>query len=130
MTTKQPIKESESFVPAEIIQNKIYLIRSRKVMLDYDLAEFYGVEIRQLNEQVKKNLKRFPPDFMYQLTKIETEIWISQIVISNKEKMGTRKMPYVFTEKGVAMLSSVLNSDRAIKVNIQIMRNNGINNDA
>lgn len=112
----------QHLVPVEIIQNKIYLIRGRKVMLDRDLAELYGVETRRLNEQVKRNLKRFPSDFMYQLTKEETEIWMSQIAISNKEKMGIRKMPYVFTEQGVAMLSSILNSDRAIQVNIHIMR--------
>ena len=122
MPTKQPIKKSKTLVPVEIIQSKIYLIHGRKVMLDRDLAELYGVETRRLNEQVKRNLKRFPLDFMYQLTKAEREIWMSQIAISNKEKMGIRKMPYVFTEQGVAMLSSVLNSDRAIEVNIQIMR--------
>ena len=119
---KQAIKESETLVPVEIIQNKIYLVRGRKVMLDRDLAVLYGVETRRLNEQVKRNLKRFPLDFMYQLTKEEAEKWMSQIAISNKERMGIRKMPYVFTEQGVAMLSSVLNSDRAIEVNIQIMR--------
>jgi len=119
---KQVIEKSVSLVPVEIIQNKIYLIRGRKVMLDRDLAELYGVETRRLNEQVKRNLKRFPLDFMYQLTKEEAGNWMSQIAISNKERMGIRKMPYVFTEQGVAMLSSVLNSDRAIAVNIQIMR--------
>ena len=119
---KHTIENSACLVPVEIIQNKIYLIRGRKVMLDRDLAELYGVETRRLNEQVKRNLKRFPLDFMYQLTKEETEIWMSQIAISNKERMGLRKSPYVFTEQGVAMLSSVLNSDRAIEVNIQIIR--------
>ncbi len=111
-----------SLVPVEIIQNKIYLIRGRKVMLDRDLAVLYGVATRRLNEQVKRNIKRFPLDFMYQLTEEEMKDWMSQIAISNKEKMGIRRMPYVFTEQGVAMLSSVLNSDRAIDVNIQIMR--------
>ncbi len=119
---KQAIPKSASLVPVEIIQNKIYLVRGRKVMLDRDLAELYGVETRRLNEQVKRNLKRFPLDFMYQLTKEEAENWMSQFAISNKERMGIRKMPYVFTEQGVAMLSSVLNSDRAIEINIQIMR--------
>ena len=98
------------------------MIRGQKVMLDRDLADLYGVETRRLNEQVKRNIKRFPLDFMFQLTQEENEYWMSQIAISNKEKMGVRKMPYVFTEQGVAMLSSVLNSDRAIEVNIQIMR--------
>ncbi len=123
MKEKQKIvKSSESLVPVEIIQSKIFIIRGRKVMFDRDLAELYGVETRRLNEQVKRNVKRFPPDFMHQLTKEETKNWMSQIAISNKEKMGIRRMPYVFTEQGVAMLSSVLNSDRAIEVNIQIMR--------
>ena len=91
-------------------------------MLDRDLAEMYGVETRMLNQSVKRNQKRFPPDFMYQLTENELADWKSQIVTSNKEKMGIRKMPYVFTEQGVAMLSSVLNSETAIEVNIQIIR--------
>ncbi len=111
-----------SLVPVEVIQGKIYLIRGYKVMLDRDLAHLYGVETRRLNEQVKRNIKRFPPDFMFHLTKAETKNWMSQIAISNKEKMGIRRMPYVFTEQGVAMLSSVLNSDKAIEVNIQIVR--------
>jgi hypothetical protein len=102
--------------------NKIYLIRGEKVMLDRDLAELYGVETRVLNQAVKRNIKRFPNDFMFQLTVKELENWMSQIVISNKEKMGWRKLPFAFTEKGVAMLSSVLNSETAIDVNIQIIR--------
>jgi hypothetical protein len=91
-------------------------------MLDRDLAEMYGVETKRLNEQVKRNERRFPPDFMFQLTQPELEDWKSQIATSNKEKMGLRKLPNVFTEQGVAMLSSVLNSDTAIDVNIQIIR--------
>jgi ORF6N domain len=91
-------------------------------MLDRDLAEMYGVETRRLNEQVKRNEKRFPIDFMFQLTERELEDWKSQNATSNKEKMGLRKLPNVFTEQGVAMLSSVLNSDTAIEVNIQIIR--------
>jgi len=90
-------------------------------MLDRDLAEMYGVETRRLNEQVKHNDKRFPSDFMFQLTEKELEDWKSQNATSNKEKMGLRKLPNVFTEQGVAMLSSVLNSDTAIEVNIQII---------
>lgn len=120
--TKQSVKRSEVLVPVEIIQRKIFLIRGHKVMFDRDLAELYGVETRRLNEQVKRNIKRFPLDFMFQLTKQEAKDWMSQIAISNKEKMGIRKMPRVFTEQGVAMLSSILNSDQAIEVNIQIMR--------
>lgn len=91
-------------------------------MLDRDLADMYGVETRRLNEQVKRNEKRFPSDFMFQLTFQELENWKSQNATSNKEKMGLRKLPFAFTEQGVAMLSSVLNSETAIEVNIQIIR--------
>jgi len=111
-----------SLLPDELIINKIILLRDQKVLIDRDLAELYGVETRTLNQAVKRNLKRFPEDFMFQMTKEEFEIWRSQIVISNSDRMGLRRPPYVFTEQGVAMLSSVLNSDRAILVNIQIMR--------
>jgi hypothetical protein len=107
-------------IPDEIITSKIYLIRDKKVMLDEDLAELYDVETRRLNEQVKRNIGRFPEDFMFQLTKAEFEILIFQIGTSKWG--GRRKLPYAFTEQGVAMLSGVLNSERAIKVNIQIMR--------
>jgi archaellum component FlaC len=103
-----------------IIQNKIYTIRGQKVMLDRDLAEMYGVETRRLNEQIKRNMKRFPEDFMFQLTKEEFKNLKSQIATSRWG--GTRKSPYVFTELGVAMLSSVLNSDTAIEINMSIMR--------
>lgn len=106
----------------ETVINKIYRIRGKKVMLDRDLAEMYGVETRVLNQAVKRNGKRFPEDFMFQQTEKELEDWKSQNVTSNKEKMGLRKLPNVFTEQGVAMLSSVLNSDTAIDVNIQIIR--------
>lgn len=109
-------------LPDEAIISKIYMIRGKKVMIDRDLAKLYDVETRVLNQAVKRNTKRFPEDFMFQMTKEEMENWKSQIVISNSEKMGLRKSPLVFTEQGVAMLSSVLNSDRAIMVNIQIMR--------
>jgi hypothetical protein len=111
-----------NIVPQEVIETKIFFIRGKKVMLDRDLAMLYGVETRTLNQAVRRNMKRFPEDFMFQLTPDEMKNWKSQIVISNKEKMGLRKRPYAFTENGVAMLSSVLNSDRAITVNIQIMR--------
>jgi len=109
-------------LPDEAIINKIYVVRGKKVMIDRDLAELYGVETRVLNQAVRRNEKRFPEDFMFQMTKEEMQEWKSQIVISNSEKMGLRKPPLVFTEQGVAMLSSVLNSERAIMVNIQIMR--------
>lgn len=91
-------------------------------MFDRDLAELYGVETKMLNRAVRRNLRRFPEDFMFQLTGKELEIWKYQFGTSNREKMGLRKIPLVFTEQGVAMLSSVLNSERAIQVNIQIMR--------
>jgi len=109
-------------LPEEKITNKIYVIRGKKVMIDRDLAELYGVETRVLNQAVRRNTKRFPEDFMFQMYPEEFTNWKSQIVISNKEKMGLRKPPLVFTEQGVAMLSSVLNSDTAIMVNIQIIR--------
>lgn len=91
-------------------------------MLDEDLADLYGVETRVLVQQVKRNAKRFPPDFMFQLTKVEAETLRSQFVISNEGRGGRRYAPYVFTEQGVAMLSGVLRSDRAIAVNVEIMR--------
>lgn len=114
------VAKESSIVPVEIIQNKIIYFRKCKVMLDRDLAELYEVPTKRLNEQVRRNLKRFPSDFMFQLTKKEFKILKSQIATSSWG--GVRKMPYVFTEQGVAMLSSVLNSERAIQVNIQIMR--------
>ncbi len=113
-------KNVELMVPDEMLMKKIYFIRGQKVMLDRDLSGLYKVETRRLNEQVKRNLKRFPPDFMFQLTVREFENLMSQNAISSWG--GTRKMPYVFTEHGVLMLSSVLNSDKAIAVNIRIMR--------
>ena len=122
MPTKQPIKESESIVPVEIIQNKIYLIRNQKVMLDRDLAQLYGVTTGNLNKTVKRNLERFPNDFMFQLTQEESDSLIFQIGRPNEGRGGSRFLSYVFTEQGVAMLSSVLKSKRAVQVNIQIMR--------
>ena len=104
------------------IQNLIYEIRGCKVMLDSDLAKLYGVETFNLNKAVKRNLSRFPMDFMFQLTKDEYDSLIFQIGISNSKRGGRRFMPYVFTEQGVAMLSSVLQSEQAISINIQIMR--------
>jgi hypothetical protein len=114
--------KSLQIIPDEAIINKIFIIRDHKVMMDRDLAELYGVDTRTLNQAVKRNIKRFPDDFMFHMTPEELKNWKSQIVISNSEKMGLRKPPFVFTEQGVAMLSSVLNSDRAILVNIQIIR--------
>lgn len=108
------------FIPDEVVISKIYLIRAKKVMLDEDLAELYQVETRRLNEQVKRNIERFPEDFMFQLKETEWENLKSQNATSSWG--GRRKTPFAFTEHGVLMLSSVLNSDRAIQVNIQIMR--------
>lgn len=116
------------------IQNLIYEIRGQKVMLDSDLAVLYAIQTHRLNEAVKRNAQRFPVDFMFQLTKEEYETLTSQIAISNNKNLilqngiskskrgGRRTMPYVFTEHGILMLSSVLNSEQAIAINIQIMR--------
>lgn len=114
---------SELFIiPDETIISKIYLFRNKKVMIDTDLAELYGVETRVLNQAVKRNIKRFPQDFMFQLNEQEFEILKSQQVNASQQSWGGRRTaPYVFTEHGVLMLSSVLNSDKAISVNIQIV---------
>jgi ORF6N domain len=109
-------------VPGERIERSILFVRGQKVMLDRDLAQLYGVETRVLNQAVRRNIRRFPSDFMFQMNPEEFSKWKSQIVMSNKERMGLRRRPLVFTEQGVAMLSSVLGSDRAIDVNIAIMR--------
>jgi len=107
-------------IPVENITNIIYFIRGQKVVLDRDLAELYGVETGQLKRAVRRNIDRFPLDFMFELTKKELEDWRCQFGISNSIKMGLRHPPMAFTEQGVAMLSCVLNSKRAIQVNIQI----------
>ena len=106
----------------QIIQSKIYEIRGERVMLDRDIAALYNVETKVLNQAVKRNIKRFPEDFMFQLSKTEFQIWKSQIVTPNSDKMGLRRPPYAFTEQGVAMLSGILNSDIAIDTNIKIIR--------
>ena len=107
-------------ITIEQISSKIYTVRGTKVMLDRDLAQLYQVETRVLNQSVKRHIKRFPADFMFQLTKQEFQNLKSRFVISSWG--GIRKMPHAFTEQGVAMLSGILNSDRAIQVNIRIMR--------
>lgn len=109
-------------IPAERIEKRIFLIRGQKVMLDSDLAKLYEVPTRRLNEQVKRNPKRFPPDFMLQLTPKEAESLRSHFATSNPGRGGRRYLPYAFTEQGIAMLSSVLTSERAILVNVEIMR--------
>ncbi len=116
------ISKSETMEQLQLIQSKIYEIREQKVMLDRDLAEMYGVQTKALNQAVKRNIDRFPEDFMFQLTDEETRNWKSQFVTSNSIKMGVRRNPYAFTELGVAMLSSVLNSKTAIQINMSIMR--------
>jgi len=119
----------KDLIPQEVIENKIYLIRGHKVMLDKDLAKLYNVETRILIQAVKRNIERFPKDFMFQLTLEEMQSLRSQFVISNvalrltvSGRGGSRYLPYAFTEQGVAMLSGVLNSKRSIQVNIAIMR--------
>lgn len=114
-------------VPYEVIENKIFMIRGHKIMLDKDLAKLYGVSTKRLNEQAKRNMSRFPEDFMFQATEEEAAMLEklsprlrSQFATSNRG--GVRYLPYLFTEQGVAMLSSVLNSERAVQVNIIIMR--------
>jgi hypothetical protein len=114
--------ENTSIIPDELVANKIYFIRNQKIMIDSDLAELYDVETRVLNQAVNRNIERFPEDFMFQLTEEEWQILMSQIVISKTGRGGRRKLPYVFTEHGVLMLSSVLNSASAIMINIQIVR--------
>jgi len=115
--------KNEIAIPEAIITNKIYLIREQKVMLDRDLADLYKVETKQLKRQVRRNIERFPKDFMFQLNNEEFTNWRSQFGTSNiSDKMGLRYAPFAFTEQGIAMLSSVLSSQTAIKVNIQIIR--------
>jgi hypothetical protein len=112
-----------ALIPAERIERAILLIRGQKVMLDSDLARLYGVTTKALNQAVRRNLARFPEDFMFRLSVTELEDWRSQFVTSNpSRKMGLRRQPYAFTEHGVSMLSSVLRSKRAVVVNIEIMR--------
>jgi hypothetical protein len=112
----------KTLVPIERIASKIYLIRGMKIMLDRDLAELYGVETGAVNRAVKRNAERFPEDFMFQITGEEAELLRCQTGISKSGRGGRRYLPYAFSEQGVAMLSSVLNSKRAIEVNIAIMR--------
>lgn len=114
--------DDQSLLSEETISNKIYFIRGQKIMLDRDLALLYGIETKRLKEQVKRNISRFPEDFMFELNKKEFENWRSQFATSNSEKRGLRYVPMAFTEHGVLMLSSVLKSDKAIQTNIQIMR--------
>jgi hypothetical protein len=104
------------------IEDMIYVVRGQKVMMDFDLAELYGVETKNLKKAVRRNIPRFPDDFMFEMSKEELENWRFQFGTSNRIKMGLRVQPFVFTELGVAMLSSVLHSEQAISINISIMR--------
>ena len=122
MPHKKDLTTDSGDVSVQIVERRIYLIRGHKVMIDVDLAELYGVPTKGLNQRVQRNRKRFPEDFMFQLTKEEAEALRSQFVISKGGRGGRRYLPFAFTEPGVAMLSSVLNSERAIQVNIMIMR--------
>jgi hypothetical protein len=121
MAKKTPHPEDRFPVPIQMIERRIYLIRGQKVMLDRDLAELYQVKPIALRQQVKRNPDRFPEDFMFQLSKKEADLLVSQSVIPSKKSLGGY-LPYVFTQEGVAMLSSVLRSERAIQVNVAIMR--------
>lgn len=136
MPSRKSLKTHVGRVSVQLIERRIYLIRGNKVMIDFDLAELYDVPTYRLNEAVKRNRKRFPEDFMFRLTKDEAEALRSQFATSKKNqdaltsqfaisktgRGGRRTLPYAFTEQGVAMLSSVLKSERAIEVNIAIMR--------
>jgi hypothetical protein len=114
--------KDRQLVPLSQIEERIYLVRGQRVMLDSDLAELYGVPTMRLNEQVKRNMERFPEDFMFQLTKEEAANLISQIAISSLGWGGRRKPPYAFTEHGAIMAASVLRSERAVKVSVHVVR--------
>jgi hypothetical protein len=122
VVASKKILNTTSLLSVQLIERRIYLIRGHKVMLDADLAGLYGVPTKRFNQQVRRNLKRFPADFMFQLKKDEADTLRSQFATSKLSRGGRRYLPYAFTEQGVAMLSSVLNSERAIEVNIAIMR--------
>ena len=109
-------------VPDEVVISKIYLIRGQKVMIDRDLAELYGVETKRLKEAVRRNIERFPEDFMFEMNKKEFEAWRGDNITSPEDKQGLRYVPFCFTEQGVTMLSCVLNSSTAIEVNIRVIR--------
>ncbi len=122
MPHKKKLTLSIPSVSVQLIEHRIYLIRGQKVMIDTDLAELYGEPTKRINQQVQRNIERFPEDFMFQLSKSESESLRLQFATSKPGRGGRRSLPYAFTEQGVAMLSSVLSSKRAIEVNIAIMR--------
>ena len=115
-------KELQAMVMEQRILNRIYVVRNEKIMLDRDLAELYGIETKVLKQAVKRNIARFPKDFMFEMNKKEFDNWRTQNATSKEDKQGLRYAPFCFTEQGVTMLSCVLSSDRAIDVNIQIIR--------
>src|SRR5690554_2385215 len=119
---KNKTENSEVAVADEVVMNRIYMIRGQRVMLDRDLAILYGVETRVLKQSVRRNIDRFPEDFVFEMTREELQNWRSQFVTSDSDRLGLRHPPFCFTEQGVAMLSSVLNSKQAIHTNIRIMR--------
>ncbi len=122
LCTSHGMPKAQNIISVELIAIRIYLMRGEKVMLDSDLAQLYGIPTNRLNEQFKRNRDRFPPDFAFQMTKEELESLMSQIATSNSGRGGRRKIPWVFTEHGVAMLSSILRSKKAVQVNISIIR--------
>lgn len=113
---------NEINIPSEVIINKIYEIRDQKVMLDRDLAKLYGVDTKALKQAVRRNINRFPEDFMFEMNQQEFEAWRSQFVTSKEDKQGLRYAPFCFTEQGVTMLSCILKSERAVEVNIKVIR--------
>ena len=121
-SVKMKNQSSLPVIPEEIIIRKIYVIRGQKVMIDRDLANLYGIETKVLKQAVKRNIDRFPEDFMFEMTWEEFQNWRSQIVTSNSERMGLRYTPFCFTEQGVTMLSCILSSKKAIETNIRIIR--------
>lgn len=115
-------KKSKLTIPDEIVMDKIYILRDMRIMVDRDLAELYGVETKRLKEAVRRNMQRFPSDFMFEMNDDEFRNWRTHFASSNSDVMGLRYHPFCFTEQGVTMLSCILNSERAIAVNIQIIR--------
>lgn len=116
------LERSNTIISQSKIESLILTVRGQQVMIDRDLADLYGVKTKRLNEQVKRNIEKFPPDFCFQLNDLEFENWRSQFATSNSDKMGVRRAPYAFTEQGVAMLASVLKSETAIMASVKIMR--------
>ena len=115
-------KKSELVIPDEVVMNKIYVVRGQRVMIDRELAELYGVETKVLKQAVRRNIIRFPEDFMFEMSIEDFANWRSLNVTSREDRQGLRYAPFCFTEQGVTMLSCVLNSERAIEVNIRIIR--------